>query len=123
MGTWSATAPDGPPPLPVVEKAKGVTGPAAAASKIATTRRASSTVEMNGMRRRSNRTAGKLNQQRVAHCLGRDARAVREEEDRHGQRIRRRLEACIVLRPPAITSDGQHTSAFIEPTGPQAIPA
>src|SRR4029450_363732 len=42
----------------VVEKAKGVTGPAAAASKIATTRRASSTVEMKGMRRRSNRRLG-----------------------------------------------------------------
>ena len=42
----------------VVEKAKGVAGPSAAASKIATTRRASSTEEINGMRRRSNRRSG-----------------------------------------------------------------
>src|SRR5215207_9646192 len=41
-----------------VEKAKGVTGPAAAVSKTFTTRRASSIVEMNGMRRRSNRRSG-----------------------------------------------------------------
>ena len=42
----------------MVEKASGVTGPAAAASRIATTLRASSTVEMNGISRRSNRRSG-----------------------------------------------------------------
>ena len=42
----------------VVEKASGVTGPSAASSRIATTRRASSTVVMNGISRRSNRRSG-----------------------------------------------------------------
>ena len=42
----------------VVEKASGVTGPAAASSRISTTLRASSTVEMNGISRRSNRRSG-----------------------------------------------------------------
>ena len=42
----------------VVEKASGVTGPAAARSRMATTFRASSTEEMNGISRRSNRRSG-----------------------------------------------------------------
>ena len=42
----------------MVENASGVTGPSIAASRIATTRRASSTVEMNGISRRSNRRSG-----------------------------------------------------------------
>ena len=42
----------------VVEKANGVTGPAAAASRIATTFRASSTEEMNGISRRSKCRSG-----------------------------------------------------------------
>ena len=42
----------------VVEKASGVTGPAAALSRISTTRRASAIVEMNGISRRSKRRSG-----------------------------------------------------------------
>ena len=42
----------------MVEKANGVTGPSIAASKMSTTRRASSTVVMNGISRRSKRSSG-----------------------------------------------------------------
>jgi hypothetical protein len=42
----------------VVENASGVTGPAIALSRTSTTRRASSTVVMNGISRRSNRSSG-----------------------------------------------------------------
>ena len=42
----------------VVENTRGVAGPAIASSRMATTRRASSTVVMNGIRCRSNRRSG-----------------------------------------------------------------
>ena len=42
----------------VVEKASGVTGPSMAASRVATTLRASSTVVMKGISRRSKRSSG-----------------------------------------------------------------
>ena len=52
--------------------------------------------------------AGELDQQGVAHRLRADAGAVGEEEDRHGRRMRHRIEACIVFAhqpsPPTVST-------------------
>ena len=53
--------------------------PSIAASDTSTTRRVSSTVEMNGINRRSNTQIRELDQQRVAYRLRADTRAVGQE--------------------------------------------
>ena len=80
----------------IVEKARGVTGRAAALSKIATTRRASSTEVMNGRRRRSNRRAGNWIS-RAFPIVSALIRCCRRER-RLGQETARRQVALIPSR-------------------------
>ena len=79
-------------------------GPSIASSRTATTRRASSTVVMNGNQPTLEVQLGELDQQGVAHRLGADARAVGQEEDRNSSGGGRHRRPTVTLPPSAADS-------------------